>query len=180
MQEKVFELKNGKSVQLRYARREDAAALIRMMQLTYGESDFLTCYPDEFSLTVEMEEKWIEKFDHQKSAMFVITDGEEILGNAAINPISSRAKVSHRCVFGITVVQAYWHQGLGRKLMQAAVDFAQAAGYEQIELEVISENFRAIPLYQSFGFETYGTRPRAFRLRDGRYLDEYLMVKKIR
>ena len=54
--------------------------------------------------------------------------------------------------------------------------FSREAGYEQIELEVVSSNTPAINLYKKLGFSVYGERPRSFRLKDGNYSDELLMV----
>ena len=36
-----------------------------------------------------------------------------------------------------------------------------------------------IHLYEKFGFERYGIQPRAFKLKDGTYRDEIIMVKML-
>ena len=41
----------------------------------------------------------------------------------------------------------------------------------------IADNVRAIHLYRSLGFEDFGCTPRAFRLKDGTYHDERMLVK---
>ena len=64
-------------------------------------------------------------------------------------------------------------------LMQMAVDQTRANGFEQLELGVYSDNARAIHLYEKFGFERYGIQPRAFKLKDGTYRDEIIMVKML-
>ena len=47
-------------------------------------------------------------------------------------------------------------------------------GIEQLNLAVVTENPRAKNFYESFGFVTYGTEPRA--MFDGdRYYDEHKM-----
>ena len=51
-------------------------------------------------------------------------------------------------------------------------------GSEKVEL-VYSDNARAIHLYEKFGFERYGIHPRAFKLKDGTYRDEIIMVKML-
>ena len=62
---------------------------------------------------------------------------------------------------------------------QLAIDQTRANGFEQLELEVYSDNSRAIHLYEKFGFERYGIQPRAFKLKDGSYRDEIIMVKML-
>ena len=54
---------------------------------------------------------------------------------------------------------------------------AKERGVEQLELEVMEGNDRAIRLYEKFGFERFGVRPNAIHLKDGTRLRELLMVK---
>ncbi|MDO5089733.1 MAG: hypothetical protein Q4D53_08100 [Leptotrichiaceae bacterium] len=42
-------------------------------------------------------------------------------------------------------------------------------GYEQIELEVYSDNHRALSLYKKFGFKKWGCIPNGYKLKDGTY-----------
>lgn len=173
------QVKNGKILEFKIPEVEDCESLVEMMKLSYLQTDFLTCYVDEFNISVEDEIKWISRFDHKKSTMMIVKDGNKVIGNAAINAGGSRDKLKHRCTFGISILKDYHGLGIGRLLIQEMISFAKKANYEQIELEVVSENYRAIQLYMSEGFKVYGTRPHAFKLRDGRYLDEYLMVKEL-
>lgn len=43
-------------------------------------------------------------------------------------------------------------------------------GVEQLELEVVTQNTRAISMYQNLGFDIYGTKKYALK-----YADEYFM-----
>ena len=52
-------------------------------------------------------------------------------------------------------------------------------GIEQLELEVIESNQRAIGLYEKMGFEITSYIPNAIKLKDGRVLKEFYMVKKL-
>ena len=82
----------------------------------------------------------------------------------------------HRASLGIAVVQEYWNTGLGTVLINGAIDLARKAGYEQLELGVFSDNSSAIHLYQKLGFREVGRMPNAFKLPDGSYSDEIMMV----
>ena len=77
----------------------------------------------------------------------------------------SKDKVRHRADFGISIDRAYWHLGIGRALMEACIECARKAGYEQLELEVIAENSRAIAMYEAAGFVEFGRNPRGFKSR---------------
>lgn len=56
---------------------------------------------------------------------------------------------------------------------------AKKAGYEQAELEVISDNKPAVALYEKLGFKIYGTFPDNIKYADGTYADAYWMMKKL-
>ena len=50
-------------------------------------------------------------------------------------------------------------------LTEACIECAKAAGYAQLELEIVAENTTAISLYRSVGFTEYGQNPKGFRSR---------------
>lgn len=54
---------------------------------------------------------------------------------------------------GTGVIPAFRHQGIGRRIFDFMTPQFRAAGYEQMLLEVISENVNAIRLYEKLGFQ---------------------------
>ena len=69
--------------------------------------------------------------------------------------------------------------GLGKALLTRVLTLAKELGYEQVELEVISGNDRALRLYERLGFVQTGRTPRAFCYDDGSYRDEIQMVLRL-
>ena len=65
--------------------------------------------------------------------------------------------------------------GLGKQLVAAVLDHARGR-VEMVQLTVVSENVAAHRLYCAMGFVEYGFEKRALK-QNGRYYDEYLMVK---
>ena len=63
--------------------------------------------------------------------------------------------------------------------MQECLKWCKAHQIEQLELDVLTDNQRAIKMYQGFGFEIVGRIPHALKYADGTYGDEYLMVKRM-
>ena len=63
--------------------------------------------------------------------------------------------------------------------MEACIECAKKAGFEQIELGVFADNERARHLYEKMGFKQVGVQPRAFKLKDGTYRDEVQMIYMI-
>jgi RimJ/RimL family protein N-acetyltransferase len=76
---------------------------------------------------------------------------------------------------GITVRKDYWNKGIGKNLMQECIKWCKEKGVEQLELEVVTQNNRAISMYQYLGFDIYGTKKHALKYADGSYADEYFM-----
>ncbi len=66
--------------------------------------------------------------------------------------------------------------GLGKKLMEYTIDWAQDNNLEKINLDVWSNNERAIRLYRKYGFRLEGNRRRQGIL-NGEYVDEIFMSR---
>lgn len=88
-------------------------------------------------------------------------------------------KLRHRAEIAIAVRKSCWGLGLGSALLNRVLTLAKALGYEQLELEVIDGNDRALRLYERLGFVQTGRTPRAFRYDDGSYRDEIQMVLRL-
>ena len=68
-------------------------------------------------------------------------------------------------------------QGVGTKLMEAALDLADNwLGLTRLDLRVFAANEAALGLYRKFGFEVEGTH-RRFALRAGEYADALAMAR---
>ena len=103
------------------------------------------------------------------------SDGE-IAGNCQLS-FHNKPKTRHRADVAIALVQKYWGLGIGSAMFEEMIRIAKEHGVEQLELEVMEGNDRAIRLYEKFGFERFGVRPNAIHLKDGTRLRELLMVK---
>lgn len=61
-------------------------------------------------------------------------------------------------ILNLAVAHAHQHQGWGRKLMEASLDYAKNAGLGIAYLEVRRSNLRAIKLYKNMKFQLIGER----------------------
>ncbi len=81
----------------------------------------------------------------------------------------------HSGHFGMSVRRDYRNKGIGRQLVQMAINTAWAwQGFCRIGLEVVSWNAPAIHLYESIGFQREGVRRSAVNFR-GKPEDVILM-----
>ena len=143
------------SVTIQRARPEDAPALIEYLNIVGGETDNLTFGAGEFPATVEEEAAFLRReAENPKSLMLTAWEGGQIVGNAHLGALSRR--LAHRGSLGISVLREAWGRGVGSALMEEVIAHARAQGLEIIELEVRSDNPRAIRLYEKFGFVLIG------------------------
>lgn len=174
--EREITLKNGTTCLLRSPTEEDAASILTQLESAFGDSEFLTRYPEEMSLTLAEEVTYVQSIaSHPHDfCIIAIIDGK-LAGNIAIRTIREVFKMQHRSDLGITIGKEFWSMGLGTALIENALKQAKLNGLEQVELSVFSGNQRAIALYERLGFAHQGRVKNAFRFKDGSYQDEIIM-----
>lgn len=163
---KTIILKDGRTCVLRNGTEQDGQALLDIYNLTHAQTDYLLSYPDESTLTSEQEAQFLkEKTESENEIELLAVIDRIVVGSAGVSCVGKKDKVKHRAEFGISVDKAYWRLGIGRALLEACIECARDAGYNQIELEVVAENRKALALYESVGFEEYGRNPKGFHSR---------------
>ncbi len=160
---KTILLKNGMECYLRNGTENDGQAVLDNFNLTHGQTDYLLSYPDENSFDVIQETQFLkEKLESKNEVEIVAIFNNTIVGTAGIEAIGTKYKIKHRAEFGISVAKEFWGLGIGQALMAACIECARAAGYIQLELNVVAENTRALSIYKKAGFIEYGRNPKGF------------------
>lgn len=172
--------KLGRTVVLRNAEVPDSESLIKYMKITTAETPFLIREPDEFSLTLQQEEAFVNGFiDRERELLLIAAINGEHIGNCSLMSIGSYKRYHHRCEIALALYQKYCGVGIGKMMLITVLSVAKELGYEQAELEVIRDNKRAIRLYEKLGFHAYGTFPDNMKYADGTYADAIWMMKKL-
>ena len=178
--EQTILLKNGKEAVIRNGDEPDGYAVFVVFNRTHEETDYLLTYPDENNLDPEQEAQFLKEkaISPNEIELVAIVDGK-IAGTAGIESVGEKYKVKHRAEFGIGILKEYWGLGLGKALTKACIQCAIDAGYEQLELNVIAENERALSLYRSLGFIEYGRNPRGFNSKISGYQELVYMLLEL-
>ena len=177
--EKEITLKNGKKAILQSPIESDAEQLLNMIKQACGETDYLTRYPEEWSITVEQEQRWINNFAVAESGVCIVCYINGIIaGNCQIN-FGCGIKTKHSATIGISILKDYWGLGIGSAMFEEMIEIAKERGVEIIELGVIESNERALKLYEKYGFKIVRKRPNAFILKDGTMQSEIYMQKSL-
>ena len=167
---KIIKLKDGRGCTLRNGEESDGQAVLINFILTHEQTDYLLTYPDENTMTAEQEGQFLQRKTDSEAEVEILAEVEGIVaGLAGIEAVGSRDKIRHRADFGISIDRKYWNLGIGTALMNACIDCAREAGYEQLELSVVAENETAITMYKKAGYREYGRNPRGFKSRSGGY-----------
>lgn len=178
IESKEIMMSNGEKIIIRSATAEDALSLCQHRYVTSGETYFMARYPEECSFDiVDMEKKLIHIKNSDSDFMITAFLDNEVIGDLGVTRVRNHMKYSHRAYMGISIQKQYCNMGLGSAMIEYAVKQAKANGFEQLELGVFEDNAEAIHIYEKFGFQKYGVQPRAFKLKDGTYRDEIIMVK---
>ena len=85
----------------------------------------------------------------------------------------------HVADLGLMVAKSHRRMGIGRALLENAVQWARGAGVTKLELHVFPHNEAAIELYEGFGFEREGYRRGHYRRGTG-LVDAILMAYEVR
>lgn len=170
----------GKELLLRNATEDDAQMLIDYLKITCGETRYLVKEPEEIKLTVEQEKEFINFNNNSENNLLILGFMEgKYVGNCSLIGMNSN-RYKHRIGMGIALYQEYTGMGIGCAMIEKLIAVAREKSFEQMELEVVADNERAIHLYKKMGFEIYGTFPNNMKYKDGTYGDAYWMMKKLK
>lgn len=174
-------LKDGRKCLIKSASEEDAEGVYASFIEAHSETDFLLTYPDENKSTLDDERRFLhnKEISDREIELCAIVDGK-VVGTAGVDALGTKCKLLHRAEFGISIIKSFWGLGIGRALTECSIEMARKAGYEQLELEVVADNSRAISLYKSVGFAEYGRNPRGFKSRESGYQTLVLMRLELR
>ena len=177
---KEIELKDGTTCILRSPEEHDAEKMIEYLKMTSEETYFMTRCPKEINMTIAKEIELIkDNLNSNTDMMIAAFVNNELAGNVGISCVRNHIKLKHRAVFGISIKENYWNNGIGNALLREVIEQARVIGYEQIELGVFSDNVKAKELYKKYGFEVWGNMKNAYKLKDGTYRDEIMMGRMI-
>lgn len=104
-------------------------------------------------------------------------DGE-LLGWAALTPVSPRAVYRGVGAISVYVAPEHTRRGVGRALLTALAESSERAGFWTLEAGIFPENEASVALHESCGFRLVGVRRRIGQMPDGRWRDVLLYERR--
>ncbi|MGV3630144.1 MAG: GNAT family N-acetyltransferase [Bacteroidota bacterium] len=147
---------------------KELAAMIRGVLEEFGVNQPGTVYTDPTT------DRLYELFNEAKSPYWVAFDGNKLVGGCGLYPTPG---LPEGCVELVKfyVNSSYRGQGIGKKLMQAALEEAKVLGYASVYLESLPQLDKAVGMYEQAGFEHIPQRLGE----SGHFACNILMLKKL-
>jgi len=129
--------------------------------------------------TFETEAPSWEEWDgrHLRGCRLVAKHNGQVVGWAALTPVSSRCVYAGVAEVSIYVAKAAQRQGIGRALLKELVKESERAGLWTLQSGIFPENEVSIALHRSCEFREVGRRERIGRL-NGAWRDVVLMERR--
>ncbi|WP_456375858.1 GNAT family N-acetyltransferase [Thiolapillus sp.] len=125
--------------------------------------------------SLKMWEKWLNNLP-EGNYNLVAASGDKVIGQLLLS-VFSNPRRRHSATFGLAVSADAARQGVGRALVEAALDLCDNwLNLRRVELQVFVDNQPAIHLYEQLGFVREGQH-RDFAYQHGHYVDAYTMAR---
>jgi len=174
---KVLTLRTGQEIIIRHLKKSDVEGVWNNFNEVIDEGLYL---PDLFPVRTQLEKESWYQYIKKENEICIIAENPKlkppfnIIGQCEISN-SDWDAAAHVGILGIIVKKNYRDFGIGRELIQIALEESKKLNNkEKIILSCFSTNERAIYLYKKLGFKIVGTRTKQFYM-NSTYYDEILM-----
>lgn len=170
---KTISLKDGRSVELRSPEPKEAAQLLAHLQIVFRESYRNMNHPAGYfdNFPVDKEAEILQTFvDSKNQFMMSAFYQDKIVGNLGCFGNAGEF-LNHSARIGMGLNQDFCGAGLGKAMLDYAIDSAKAIGLHRLELTVRAFNQAGIKLYENCEFKLVG-RLTDMAFIDGEFHDE--------
>lgn len=167
-----------KNIEIRRLRPEemDHWFTMRIESLNDSPSAFLASPEIELAQGVEFFRSRMRD-GGDDNIIFACFEGEQIVGSVGLyreSPPKARHKAT---IWGMYVRPEYRQKAIGKKLLQAAIDFGRdTLKLRKIDLSVESSREVAKRLYVSLGFQTWGHEELAMNINGQFFAEDYMSL----
>lgn len=115
---------------------------------------------------------------HLKACRLAVTEGEKVIGWAALTPVSGRCVYAGVAEVSVYVARDHWGKGAGKALLLELIRCSEESGFWTLQSGIFQENTASIRLHERCGFRLVGYRERIGRDRAGQWRSTVLMERR--
>ncbi|MCF6137743.1 GNAT family N-acetyltransferase [Pseudalkalibacillus berkeleyi] len=172
--QKAFNIRNMTYV-IRTAIESDANELSQVRLQVDGETENLDREKGEAYIDEVGFQQIISNDTENERNLFLVAEVDgRIVGFSRCEGHGLK-RFSHKVEFGVCVLKEYWGYGIGKRLLEKSVQWADVNDIKKITLNVLETNVKAIELYRNYGFEVEGLLKKDKILSDGQFYNTILM-----
>lgn len=129
--------------------------------------------------TFETEAPSWEEWDaqHLRSCRLVAEVGGQVVGWAALCPVSDRCVYGGVAEVSVYVADDVKGRGIGTRLLQELVTASEARGFWTLQAGIFPENIGSVRIHEKCGFRVIGSRERLGKMK-GIWRDVLLMERR--
>ncbi len=154
---RVFHDRTGRPILIRQVVESDAGRMVRLMHTLLDETPFMLRLPHEQRETASEESRYLRHLSASGNSVALFAEDGTFPVATLIVTGGGLSRLAHVGYLGMGVLRRYWGMGIGRAILEAAIDWAK--DHEiigKLSLQVFENNRRAIRLYRSLGFREEG------------------------
>lgn len=159
----------------RIARLDDLPEIVAIYNSTVPSRQVTA---DTEPVTVESRHAWFAEHTPDKRPLWVVEDEGRVIGWLSYSNFYGRPAYSGTAELSIYLHEEARGKGLGRYLLQQAIDFAPSIGVHTLLGFIFGHNTPSLKLFDVFGFERWAHMPRVATL-DGIERDLVIVGKRV-
>lgn len=132
---------------------------------------------DTEPVSVESRLEWFHAHT-EKRPLFVMEESDTIIAFLSFKSFYGRPAYSITAEIGIYIHPDHQKKGLGKILLQKAIDISPQIGLENLLGFIFGHNEPSINLFKKFGFTEWGTLKEAGKM-DEKYVDLIIFGRKV-
>lgn len=130
--------------------------------------------------TFQSEASSWEEWDkgHCDTCRLVARNDDDILGWAALSPVSGRCVYAGVAEVSVYINKKYQGQRVGTMLLEKLIEISEENGYWTLQSGIIKENTSSLNLHTKCGFREVGYRERLGKMDNGKWHDVVLVERR--
>ncbi|MFC6988877.1 GNAT family N-acetyltransferase [Haloplanus sp. GCM10025708] len=165
---------DGLSFAIRPAQQTDLSGILGVMRRVAEEERYIVA--QNVAELVDYEGALLRHSTVESRVFFVATVDDDVVGWLHFD-VPELEKLRHTAELTVGVLEEYRRRGIGSRLMDHGLGWAERAGYRKVYNSLPSTNRSAIQFLVDHGWETEAIRRDHYRMSDG-FVDEVMMATR--